>query len=514
MKARVCFLATLMAGSAVAQMIVRVRNAADPIYSFVVPGSLASVFIESRSYPPGPVILKPSTTSVTIKGVPASILGADGQGGVLVLVPTDTPLGSAEVKIDYQFQGVNLTGTTSINCIHSLFGLFTLGFGYGPALARQGSDEQMNNLLHPAHPGDIVALWGTGMGDATPDQVRVLLGGHAAQVSYAGPAPGLPGVDQVNFQVPDDPAIPDGCSVALEVDVGEFRSNPSRMSKASAPGPCPSGIGLSVDQMAQLDAGGTVDDVSFVISSSIVLKRDGSFDRTEAFTAYNGILNARVLGPGPYFANDIFYACGRPALMAALTDTDQFLPGGNYNIGPKIVLTGPSSSDNVPAHAPWSYEFDPPASTPATSPDGVSPSYFEPGTWQVVGEGNSAIGPYQSQLMVPPTIRVTNYSSLQSIDVTKDLLVQWDPAGYSSSHVVTLNVTIPPLLPIVCHAHASDGQITVPANLIQFPNTTSAAFLISVEGPHNLVSVSLNDGTTLPSGFNYIFRESFTGKIQ
>ena len=215
----------------------RVRNAADPIFSAVVPGSLASVFIESRFTPPGPVVLKPSTTAVTFNGRPASVLGSDGQGGVLVLVPSDTPLGNVDVKVAYQFQGFNLTAAANFNCVHSLFGVFTLGFGYGPALARQGSEEQVNNLLHPVHPGDIVALWGTGMGDATPDQVRVLLGGHAAPVLYAGPAPGFPGVDQVNFQVPDDPAIPDGCSVALEVDVAaEYRSNLSRLSKSSAPG--------------------------------------------------------------------------------------------------------------------------------------------------------------------------------------------------------------------------------------------------------------------------------------
>ena len=267
--------------------------------------------------------------------------------------------------------------------------------------------------------------------------------------------------------------------------------------------------------MAQLDAGGTIDDVSLFFDSSVALQKDGSFSRTESFTAANVSLNARRLGPGPLFADDVFYACGRPALVAPLTDSDLFDPGGEPEIGPRIVLTGPSSSDSVPALAPWLYQLIPPAGAPAASPDQVSPAYFSPGTWRVAGGSNSVIGPYQSQIILPPAIQVTNYANLRSIDVTNDLLVQWNPAGYSSSDVVTLSVTIASLAPIaVCHAHAADGQIAVPANLIQFQNATSASFTISVHGPGTPVSVTLNDGSTEPASFNYRFSESFTAKIQ
>jgi uncharacterized protein (TIGR03437 family) len=513
MNRRISFLAALLAGTAAAQMLVRVRNAADPVYSAIVPGSLASVFIESDTTPPGPVVLKPSTTSVTINGEPASVLGSDNQGGVLVLIPSDTPLGhQTGVNVDYQFQGRNLTGTATVACVGSLFGFFTLGFGYGPALAVQGNGQK-NTFLHPALPGDIVSLWGTGMGDATPDQFTVLLGGHAAPVLYAGPAPGLPGVDQVNFLVPNDPAIPDGCSVALEVDVANFRSNVSQLSKASSPGPCESGIGLSVDQLAQLDAGGTVDVVSFYIHSAVTLQRDGSFGRTESFSAFNDAFNARIIGPGPLFADDVVYSCRRPPLVAPLAGADVVGQGGKADIGPIIVLTGPSSSDTVPGTLSQ-YVLNPPEGTPAPSLDGVSPSYFTPGTWQVTGGGNPIIGPYQSQINVPPTIQVTNYPDLQSIDATMDLLVQWNPAGYGSSDLVTLGVTIASLSAITCQAHATDGQITVPAKLIQSPSASLASFTISVQGFSSPFSVPLNDGTTLPAGFDYRFSDSFTGRIR
>src|ERR1700682_2594019 len=76
----------------------------------------------------------------------------------------------------------------------------------------------------------------------------------------------------------------------------------SSYNKSSAPGPCAPGINLSIGQMAQLDAGGTIDDVSLFFDSSVALQKDGSFSRTESFTAANVSLNARRLGPGPLFA--------------------------------------------------------------------------------------------------------------------------------------------------------------------------------------------------------------------
>ena len=54
-----------------------------------------------------------------------------------------------------------------------------------------------------AKPGSIVALFGTGI----PADVQVWVGGLAADVQYAGPAPGMPAsVQQLNFKVPDLPS--------------------------------------------------------------------------------------------------------------------------------------------------------------------------------------------------------------------------------------------------------------------------------------------------------------------
>ena len=75
----------------------------------------------------------------------------------------------------------------------------------------------------PAKPNDVVALYSTGLGATSPayqagelpggigsttNQVTVTIGGVNADVLYAGVAPGLAGLYQINIRVPD--SVPDG----------------------------------------------------------------------------------------------------------------------------------------------------------------------------------------------------------------------------------------------------------------------------------------------------------------
>jgi uncharacterized protein (TIGR03437 family) len=89
------------------------------------------------------------------------------------------------------------------------------GFGHAAALNQDGS---LNSPSHPARPGSVVSVWGTGAGINQP--VRVLVGGLFAEVFFAGQAPGLAqGVTQVNFRLP--PATSSGL-VPVRVLAGEL----------------------------------------------------------------------------------------------------------------------------------------------------------------------------------------------------------------------------------------------------------------------------------------------------
>ena len=97
-------------------------------------------------------------------------------------------------------------------------GIFTQN-GSGSGLsAILNADGSLNSAASPAHPGDVVSLYGTGGGVTSPPSqdgvlapaadslaapVEVLLNNQSVTASYAGSAPGLvAGMIQVNFQIP------------------------------------------------------------------------------------------------------------------------------------------------------------------------------------------------------------------------------------------------------------------------------------------------------------------------
>jgi uncharacterized protein (TIGR03437 family) len=70
--------------------------------------------------------------------------------------------------------------------------------------------------------GNFVSLYATGLG--TRGQApTVFINGTTAAVSFAGPAPGFPGLDQINVAIPA--GVPAGVPVPVIVQSGNHRSN-------------------------------------------------------------------------------------------------------------------------------------------------------------------------------------------------------------------------------------------------------------------------------------------------
>jgi uncharacterized protein (TIGR03437 family) len=166
------------------------------------------------------------------------------------LVPRDTPTGQAEIL------AVTASGkrfSTSVWIAASNFGLFTKsGAGFDAALAqvwREG--PRAPGLTTPVRAGEWVTLWGTGLGSAAASTIAVKVAHIRITPAYAGPAPGQPGVDQINFQFPA--GVPDDCYVPVAVEVGGRALNTPSIAAASAPGPCRHRLGLSADALATLD---------------------------------------------------------------------------------------------------------------------------------------------------------------------------------------------------------------------------------------------------------------------
>jgi uncharacterized protein (TIGR03437 family) len=158
------------------------------------------------------------------------------------------------------------------------------GRGFGPATIQQydaAGTPTLNQFTAPAPPGAIMALWGTGLGalpagsDAGPapagtvrNDVTVYVAGIPVKPLYAGRAPGLSGVDQINFVLPA--AAPAGCYVPLQVATGTAVSSTVTVAVSGAGNTCPSEFGLSPNSLTSLDAGGTItaDVLSFSSTTS------------------------------------------------------------------------------------------------------------------------------------------------------------------------------------------------------------------------------------------------------
>jgi len=105
------------------------------------------------------------------------------------------------------------------------------GSGAGPASARKAIDESVVTADNPLHAGDYLVLFLSGLGATTQmngydyanQQPTVTIGGLDCPVSFAGRAPGYPGLDQINCAVPA--GIPPSSSSPIYVTSGGRVSN-------------------------------------------------------------------------------------------------------------------------------------------------------------------------------------------------------------------------------------------------------------------------------------------------
>jgi uncharacterized protein (TIGR03437 family) len=92
--------------------------------------------------------------------------------------------------------------------------------GTGAAAALNGVTNVLVTSSTPLHPGDYVSLYLTGLGSEQP---TVTVGAEPCAVTYAGVAPGFPGLNQINCQIASTVAA--SSTAPVLVTVGGRASN-------------------------------------------------------------------------------------------------------------------------------------------------------------------------------------------------------------------------------------------------------------------------------------------------
>lgn len=215
---------------------------------------------------PLPTDLAGTSLKVTIGGSTVdAIMVYTSATQVAAILPSNTPLGDGTIVATYS----GLKGAAApVRVVPAAFGIFTLNSqGNGPAVIQmvRGAARPVNTLIEAAHPGELVSLWGSGLG-AVPggneaagplpgdlgSAIEVYVGGRSAGVIYRGRSGCCAGVDEIYFYVPEGVA---GCYVPVVIKSGAGVSNTTTMSISESGNYCEDPSGFTADDYKRMNAG-------------------------------------------------------------------------------------------------------------------------------------------------------------------------------------------------------------------------------------------------------------------
>jgi uncharacterized protein (TIGR03437 family) len=521
---RIAALAFVFTGAlAAAPVVSAVVNAANYLppslpNSGVAQGALFSVFgtglgpptaVQVIAYPlPTTQGLGGTTMQVTVNGTTESCIMFYSSASQLIgILPSATPVGNGTLTVTYQ----GASGSTSIQVQAADFGALTLnGAGFGPAVVTDQSNTPIT-LVHPAHPGDILTLWGTGMGpysgneteppSGAPNlasQTEVLVGNQTATVEYAGRGGGSPGLDQIDFTVP---AGLNGCHVSIAVATGGVTGNITTLAVAPA-GQATCGDSNGVFTQANVEQ--ALNSGSISIGGAQVYRVG---DLPDAFLGGIGPypLNSFIRSLAGDLAPSIGSCAGYEIAAGSFAVTDPYAPATWVGMGAQLTITGPSGSKTIGENSKGAF-LDTLATPPAT--------WVAPGSYTLTnsnGSAGSKIGTFTWDLTLAANVTPANIPS--SVSLSHNLTLNWTGGGAFPLVLIFGYAGVPlnasdteiSYSQFICTAEGSAGQFTIPAAVMGIlPANGYGEF--GVKGVNiQLAGLPLSTFNNLPGGAQAIF---------
>jgi uncharacterized protein (TIGR03437 family) len=461
--------------AAMAQPVVRPGNGVLNSASYLSPGLPASGIAQGSIFVvfgtglgpsqivqadklPLPTKLAETSVTVTVGGTskPAFLVYTLASQ-VAAILPSSVPTGSGTVTVTYN-------GATSapapIQVVGSAFGIYTLGASAsGQAVATDPIFYIKNTVIHTFHPGDVVVLWGTGLGPIQGDDakdspvgnlgdIQMYVGTAAVDTIYHGRS-GSPGLDQIQFHVP---AGVDGCSVPVGVKAGGGMSNITTIAVSKTGQTCTDSV-MGQDLIEKLASGQTVD-FGYIRLESGTRLGDRAFASFSEFTPANAGLAQYGVSSGYCAAIDCSNGC-------VMQGTPSDMSPGQLDAGPLTVDNGAGGTIPLSRYA-GSYGA-------VLNPNGGRFLWID-SRYSVSGRGGARVLPFATEKSFASTgSQFTNIGEFQNVPVKNDFTVAWDSSqflvkdGTASINGVSFSNGYGLAVYFQCTAPVAAGQFTIPS---------------------------------------------------
>ena len=276
----------------------------------IAPGSLFVVFgyylgpdkLQQTQGYPLPTTLAGTSVRITMGGQSwDAIMVYTLAQQIAAVLPSRVPTGSGFITVTYNKQ---TSPQAPITVVPSAFGTYSVSSnGVGAGIVTR-PDYQLASFASPFTPGDVLIIWGTGLGAVTGDEAggplpgnvfpgtEVFVGGQPASVQYAGRSGCCAGMDQIVFQVPA--TAPLGCFVPVSIRSGAVVSNFTTIPIGTHDRACSDPVGVSSDIVARLAAGQAVN-VGVAAVGPIPILQSVGFSFTQGLAdRFSRMLHANV----------------------------------------------------------------------------------------------------------------------------------------------------------------------------------------------------------------------------
>lgn len=497
---------------------------------FIIKGAnLASSSTDLQSVPLN-TMLNGVSARVTVNGTSTDVIWyyvTPGQlGGIL---PSRTPAGTGTITV------TTPSGTSApaaIKVVRSAVGILTLnGTGTGAAAVYDAKYAYLS-AQNSAKAGDIIQLFGTGVGPAAGDesalqtqadltnvQITAEVGGVPATILYRGRTI-YPGLDQINVVVPA--GVAPGCTVPVSIRTGSISSNVVTIPVSESGGACPASPAGSTTQFSQAEIERWIAAGQFR-TGSVGLTRQTSYSisdsptggaptttvtRSDVFSAgFNRLsgadLSKLLTAPGaaPEPGSCTFYQGSPTNPYPNLTYT-------SLDAGTSLSVSGPAGTRSAPRslNSVGRIEYS------ATVGTGDAGNYADAGRYTFTGPGGPDVGSFSATIDVAPELTWTNRTNVATVDRSQPVTLTW--SGGEPTTLVTIegvSTTVQGSTATVtsfqCFARNTDRQFTVPVSILSrmFPSSRISAGAVSILIRGSLAIASVGTGARLTAtGVDYL----------